>query len=202
MFNTNVSSKLGANIGVKHNGELSLFRNQILNPIVYLYDPIINQDYYVNRPNSGSYGWGIRYYFKNKNTFLKISGSRYHVIEQSNLPETEMMTSKNAYLAMPNYRFSLQCSQTILPSLTVHFSSVYQSEFYQRSYQLEEAINNGPLLNVGIQKSFLQDDNLKLTVGMNNILNSEYAIGVATDSEINPMPLFYRQFNISLLYKL
>ncbi len=193
---------LGANIGVKHNGELSLFRNQILNPIVYLYDPIINQDYYVNRPNSGSYGWGIRYYFKNKNTFLKISGSRYHVIEQSNLPETEMITSNNAYLAMPNYRFSLQCSQTILPSLTVHFSSVYQSEFYQRSYQLEEAINNGPLLNVGIQKSFLQDDNLKLTVGMNNILNSEYSIGVATDSEISPMPLFYRQFNISLLYKL
>jgi outer membrane cobalamin receptor len=197
-----IDISLGANIGVRHSGELSIFRNKIINPIVYLYDASMDDDYYVNRPISGSYGWGFRYYYKNKNTFIKISGSRYHIISQSDLPETQLISNNNAYLAMPNYRFSLQCSQSFMGGLKMHFSALYQTEYFQRSYGIERSIQTGPLINTGIQKSFLQNDNLIFTFGLANLLNSEYSIGLTSDTGENDMPLFYRQFNFSLLYKL
>ncbi len=193
---------LGANIGVKHNGEVSIFRNSVINPIVYLYDVSMDEDYYVNRQISGSYGWGFRYYYKNKKTFLKLSGSRYHIIEQSDLPESQLISNRTAYLAMPNYRFSLQFSQYFGKGFNFYCSGLYQSHFFQRSYDFESAVKCGPLVNAGIQKSFFKNENLKLKIGVNNLMNSEFAIGVASDTEMNPMPLFYRQLNISLQYKL
>jgi hypothetical protein len=192
----------GGNVGVKHNWELALFRNEVINPIVYDYNAIEGVDYYANQPNAGTYGWGGRYYYKNRKTFVKVSGSRYHVIANSDLPQIEVESDIDAYLGMPKNRFSIQWTQTFDNNFSSNFSAVYQTRIYQIIEGYEQHFDDGPMINVGVNKSFLKNANLKLNVGLNNILNSQYNIGTATDTGIAPMPLFHRQLSISLQYKI
>jgi outer membrane cobalamin receptor len=193
---------IGGNWGVKHNWEISLYRNEVINPIVYLYDATLGIDNYLNQNRSGTYGWGFRYYFKEKNTFLKFSGSRYHIISTSDLPQIETNADEDSYLGMPNYRYSVQWIQSFEFGISSNLSCTYQSNIYQKNNNLVSRIQDGPLINVGFQKSFLKRDNLKFNVGIFNVLNSEFNIGVPTDTDIAPMPLFHQQLNISLQYKL
>ncbi len=193
---------LGGNIGITSNWEMAIFRNEIQDPIVFLYDYTNSSEYYSNRTLSGTSGIGVKYSYKNKNTVLKFTANTYRTIQSSRFAEIEAVNDTRSYLGMPNYRLSIVASQKIPLFMFLSASCVYQDSFYYTGNSEERVQQNAPLLNLSLTRKFLPGDKLKVDLGVGNILNGDYQIGSPSNSMLPLMPLFNRQINLSIQYKL
>lgn len=193
---------IGTNLGVKHSGEICLFHNAISQPIVYVYDTNQGIDNYINQAYCGTAGGGFKYYYKDKNSVIKISGHIYKRIDQSDLSQIESKIDKKVYLGMPNQRYTIQLSRSWIKGIKLQVAGIYQSSFHQRQIDSEWEEPAQYMLNFGCQKTFLKNENLEFRLSISNAFNQRYNIGAATDTDLNVMPLFRRQINFSLQYRM
>jgi outer membrane cobalamin receptor len=193
---------MGGNLGITSNWEIAVFRNEVQDPIVFLYDYTNGSEYYSNRTLSGTSGLGFKYSYKTSNTVLKLTGHTYRSIQNSKFNEIESVSDSRSYLGMPNYRLSIIASQKIPFSFLLSSSCVYQDSFFYSSGSSEMKQQNSPLINTSISKKFLKLENLKVELGVSNILNGNYQIGSPAKADMPLMPLFNRQINLSVQYKL
>lgn len=193
---------IGTNWGVKHSGEISLFHNAIRQPIVYVYDPNQGIDNYMNQSFCGTSGGGFKYYYKDQKTVIKLSGHIYRRLSTSQLSQIESNIDSKVYLGMPNQRYTIQLSRSWIKGIKLQAAGIYQSSFHQRQQTVEWEEPAQYMINLGGQKTFLKNENLEFRLSLSNIFNQRFIVGAATDTDLNVMPLFCRQINFSLQYRM
>ena len=179
--------------------EGSIFKSEISNPIVYVFDG--NNDNYLNRSHAGTEGFDAWVAWRGGKSQLKISGSFYRVIPNSNFEDVEVHLDESSYWAMPNYRVSAQGSLRIKQDISVHAAAILQDKLWV-DYLPGNPIMNDAVINLSVSKQSAKIKNLNFNVGITNLLNGDFWIGSPYASEISVMPIYQRQFCVSMRYKL
>ena len=192
-------ASLGGKILNIFESEISLFHSEISNPIVYVSDG--SNDNYLNRIRSGTEGLDWYLAYRTKNNQCKISSSYYRVIKESDFQDVEVHHDNKAYWGMPNYRLGFQYVHYFEKKWSIQTAAIIQDKF-NLDYQPDQPIKNGPILNLSIIKLSDKIKNLKFNIGVTNLLNSESWIGSPYASQLTIMPIYQRQFCISVQYKL
>jgi hypothetical protein len=123
------------------------------------------------------------------------------VIENSDFQDIEVLHDSKSYWGMPNYRIGLQFVHFFDKKWSIQTAAIFQDKF-NLDYQPDQPVKNGPILNLSIIKMSEKIKNLKFNIGVTNLLNSEFWIGSPYASQLSIMPIYQRQFCISVQYKL
>jgi hypothetical protein len=113
----------------------------------------------------------------------------------------EVHVNRKAYWGMPSYRLGVYYSKTFERQWSIHLAGMIQDLFYV-DYRPDDFVRNGPIFNVSVQKASDKIKNLRFNIGVTNLLNSEVWIGSPYSTTIPLMPLYQRQFCVSVQYKL
>jgi outer membrane receptor protein involved in Fe transport len=192
-------ASVGGKLFQKVEGELSVYHTQIANPIIYVADG--SNDNYLNRNRAGTQGIDFWTLYRSKKNQLKFSASYYEVIKESDFAEIQVHHDEKSYWGMPNYRVGLQYSHHFESKWSVHMASIMQDQF-NLDYQPDRPVKNGPVINLSVSKMTEKVKNLRFNIGVTNLLNSEYWIGSPYSSQLSIMPIYQRQFCVSVQYKL
>jgi len=180
-------------------GELSIYHTEIRNPISYVYDGV--NESYQNRRSAGTEGMDAWMQFQWMKSKLKISATYYRVIKTTDFQEMEVHLNQRAYWGMPNYRFGMYYTKNFSKQWSLHLAGMIQDLFFV-DYIPNDFVRNGPIFNISIQKASEKIKNLRFNIGMTNLLNSQVWIGSPYSTTLSIMPLYQRQFCISMQYKL
>jgi outer membrane receptor for ferrienterochelin and colicin len=178
------------------NFKVSAFRTKVFNPIIYVYEPVLEVDNYLNRDLLGTEG----VQFTCKYTGSKIKVYSYGIINQvirHDLIDEMQGDQGQMYFGFPSYKFHMHGSLSIMKQLSVNAGLTKQGQFY---YHEDENFENGYLVQVGMNAQLLKNRNLHLSMAVKNLMNSDFWVTSPTNTSILPMPLLSRQFQISLQY--
>lgn len=174
----------------------NIFRTNVIDPILYVFDPELGIDNYINRSLVGTEGIQCTARFKRNKFHFTTSGILNRNVEHAIV--REMQNEKGGmYLAFPNYKFNFYGTYRVTKSISLSFGGVKQGEFQVWD---SKPISNGILLHSGISGQFLKSKNLHLNLFVKNALNSEFWVASASDLDLNPMPLLSRQIQCSVQY--
>lgn len=187
--------------------ELTLFNNEINQPIVYVVDSI-RRDNYDNRPNCGTYGIELRYSLKTKHVLTQIGASYYRPNNNVDLPEVVVQEHpKTTFLGMPAQKVTGSVQYLVSKSFTAFTSGIFQSHHY--TYLSNEAgelmlreESSALLINVGCTFQPTRFPGFRARFCVNNILNQRFVASSAYNNDLLPLPLFARGIVLSIQYRL
>lgn len=186
--------------------QTNIYRNQINQPIVYVYDAQ-TFDNYINREKTGTTGMDIALSQLTKTSSLFVSYSFYSPLYSSGLPETALPDVNQAFQGLANHKASFFYSRKINNSLQLSINTHYQGK--TAAYHQDE---RGSLMLIEYKPTYTTDlfadfsfsriSGLNIRFGCNNILDKEWVVLPTYNSGIDPLPMFSRQFRLELCYNL
>jgi outer membrane cobalamin receptor len=194
---------------VLHNNlkfQTNIYRNLIVQPIVYVYDSQM-LDNYINRDKTGTTGMDITLSQLTKTTSLYFNYSFYSPLFTSGLPETALPDVHQSFQGLANHKVSCFYSRKINNSLRLSANTHFQGR--TTAYHLDA--NEELLLveykpthstDIYVDFSFSKISALNIRFGCNNILDKEWVVLPTYNSGIDPLPMFRRQFRLELSYNL
>ena len=190
---------VGVTLSNRLNGELSVYHTEITDPIAYVFTEFTES--YQNRLRAGSEGVDTWFQYQGDKSKLKISATYYRAISNSSFQEMEVHLDRKAYWGMPSYRLGVYYSKTFQKQWSMHLAGLIQDLFYV-DYRPDDRISNGPIINFSVQKNSEKVKKLRFNIGVTNLLNSAFWIGSPYSTTLPLMPVYQRQFCISVQYKL
>jgi hypothetical protein len=178
------------------NLKASAFRTKVFDPIIYVYEPVLEIDNYLNRDLIGTEGIQIS---------TKYSGSRMKLYSYGMLNRNiahdwieEVQGEQDAmYFGFPGYKFHMHGAYNIFKQFSLNAGITKQGLV---NYFENKVFENGYILQAGANARLLKNKNLHVNVAVKNITNADFWISSPTNSSILPMPLLSRQMQISLQY--
>jgi outer membrane receptor protein involved in Fe transport len=180
----------------KLNFEISAFRTKVYNPIIYVYEPDLEIDSYLNRDLLGTEGMQLSCKYAGN----KIKFYSYGIVNQSIRHDLidEMQGEKGQmYFGFPGYKYHFHGSFGVMKQLNINAGLTKQGFFH---YFEDNKYENGYLIQIGMNAQLLKNRNLHVGMAIKNLTNSDFWVMSPTNADILPMPLLSRQFQISIQY--
>jgi hypothetical protein len=174
----------------------NIFRTNVINPILYVFDPELGIDNYINRSMVGTEGIQCTARYKRNKFHFTTAGILNRNVDHALVKEMQNEMG-DMYFAFPSYKFNFYGTYRVTKSISLSFGGVKQGEVQVWD---SKPISNGILLHSGIGGQFLKSKNLHLNLFVKNALNSEFWVASASDMDLNPMPLLSRQIQCSVQY--
>jgi outer membrane receptor protein involved in Fe transport len=198
---------LGYQSGKNATAQVTLFQTSIQNPIVYVFDSLL-YDNYINRKRCGSYGLELRYFFKSQRTQFQGGLSVYRPSKNTDMPEIIAIENPSrAYLGLASFKTSFSLKYKVGEAISLYSALNYQGELesshdYGDGYYESEVHPATIILNSGIIIRPVRMNNLQCHFGVNNILDNALKVASPYAGDLKDLPIMARQFQVSLTYKL
>ncbi len=187
--------------------QISVFRNLLQNPIIYVFDDQ-TLDNYINKGSVFARGIEFTSMVKRKDEFFRLN---YSYSENCNprggLPEIELPSAKS-FQAIPRHKATALVGLKFLPWLKWSMSLVYQSSL--SSYESDETTETGLRLKTYNQcvlaNTFIHIDPeiipWSLRIGLTNLLNSNYVISSPYNNGVGAIPMNHAQLQLDIQYRI
>ncbi len=178
------------------NFKISAFRTKVFDPIIYVYEPALDIDNYLNRDLLGTEGVQLSCKYAGN----KISLFSYGIINQDIAHELidEMQGERGQmYYGFPGYKYHLHGAYHFTKRLSMNAGLTKQGQFH---YFENEYFENGFLMQLGLNAQLLKNRNLLMGMAVKNLTNTDFWVTSPTNTSILPLPLLSRQLQFSLQY--
>ncbi|MFN0031062.1 MAG: TonB-dependent receptor plug domain-containing protein [Flavobacteriales bacterium] len=206
---TTLDVQIGYKFRYKIKAQLTAYTCKIENPIVYVYDGML-LDNYINRQGIGSRG--IEFFISQSTRDLAWFGS-YSLYRPHNragrLPESELPEEMDAFIGMPNHKMTMCLQYHLSRHISVAANCVYQSSAYYAIAGDEEAgemqYEQTPAnvsCNIFTEIKPGQHDRIWIRLGCNNVTGANYRVLPAYNSGELPLSTYPREFRLELRIRL
>lgn len=187
------------------NFTFNVFHINIINPILYIPNPITGADFYKNFENTGSYGCEFSYKLREKWGSIAVSYSFYKPINNT-IKEYEIDNIKGVYGAFPNHTASVlsnfKISEKIYANYFINFfSKRYTYVHSDKNWESADLVsfNNSAILSLNFVYSNIING-LSISAGVYNLGNVKYYYLNSYSGWQNPIPSQSREYSLKLSY--
>ncbi len=196
---------------------INMFDITIKDPIIYLYDANLDEEFYQNFEQTGSVGFEFTSRIKYSSFFAALSYSYYNTSDKNKVETYKVDDNgnilKDKLLAAPQHKIALNGSIDFTSRLSLSPSVVFLSSRYaytsaqyieDEDYIIPELSEIDPsvLINLYLSYDNLFIDGLNLGIGVYDLLNQKVDFFQPYNGEVAPYPGAAREILLKLTYDL